>query len=82
MYLIMQGLLDMRRSARPSQIADLLHKGFIWTCVGLTGYGLVIGGFRVYNYIYVTRPHRQALEKQKLLSEEQSKLKDPEVLQS
>jgi hypothetical protein len=70
--------LSMKKGPRASNIADLLHKGFIWGCIGLTAYGFVLGGFRVYRYVNVTRPQRQAIQEKTLLSEDNQK--DPEEL--
>lgn len=38
---------------------DVLHKGFVLTCVGVTLYGMVIVGARTYNYFTYIKPQRE-----------------------
>lgn len=45
-----------------SKILDKLHRGVVITCIGLTLYGTVLIGNRVYRYFNVVKPHREALE--------------------
>jgi len=58
----------MRKTARPSRILDILHRGFVATCVGVTVFGLYIGGLRVYHYLSVTKP-KKALAQEEFLKE-------------
>lgn len=60
----------MRKTAKPSSIADKFHKGFVWTCIGISAWGLYIGAFRFYHYLTVVRPSRLAI-KENLLKEEE-----------
>jgi len=58
----------MRKVAKPSRILDFLHRGFVATCVGITAFGLFIGGTRIYHYIAVTKP-KKALAQEEFLKE-------------
>lgn len=53
----------MKRGAR-TNILDRLHRGVVYTCIGLTVYGGYLLSLRVHRYITVTRPNRQAAELQ------------------
>lgn len=50
----------MKRS--PRQVADLLHKGVVCACMGLTLYGCSLAGLRFYNYFAVIRPTQAAIK--------------------
>lgn len=53
-------------------ILDKLHKGFVITCIGVTGYGCYLLGWRFYRYFTVIKPERQILaseEQKQLLAE-------------
>ncbi|KAF4522369.1 hypothetical protein B566_EDAN012226 [Ephemera danica] len=66
----------MKRYAKPRAFVDKLHKGFVWTCVGLTAYGLFLLGLRVERYFTVIRPQREIREaelKKQLLAEGRDK---------
>ncbi|CRK86915.1 CLUMA_CG000736, isoform A [Clunio marinus] len=52
-----------------SKILDKLHRGVVWTCMGVTAYGTFLIGMRVYRYFTVVRPQRQ-LEEFKMLEDE------------
>ena len=45
----------MKRVAT-ERILDKLHRGIVYGCIGLTLYGLVLGGFRVHRYYTVLVP--------------------------
>jgi Cytochrome oxidase c assembly len=45
-----------------SKILDKLHRGVVYTCIGLTLYGTALIGNRVYRYFSVVKPERAALE--------------------
>lgn len=66
--------VSMRKTARPSQVLDKFHKGFVWGCLGLTAYGFWVGGWRFYNYMTVVRPQRLA-DKQQLIKEDEEELR-------
>lgn len=51
---------SMRKIARAGRWADLLHKGFVTACVGLTCYGLMIVSARTYAYFMYVKPQRLA----------------------
>lgn len=51
----------MKRVAT-SKILDKLHRGFVYTCMGLTLYGTAIIGHRVYRYFSVVKPQREIAE--------------------
>lgn len=64
----------MRRSPkkRINNILDILHKGFVWTCIGVTVVGSGILGYRFYKYVTVTKPQlaeRKRIAHQDLLAE-------------
>lgn len=44
------------------KILDKIHRGFVYTCIGLTLYGTALIGQRVYRYFSVVRPNREELE--------------------
>lgn len=55
--------MAMRRAPRNSgAILDRLHRGAVWTCIGLTLYGSYLTGMRVYNYFTVIRPMKKQQE--------------------
>jgi Cytochrome oxidase c assembly len=51
----------MRRAAK-NQMLDRMHRGVVYTCLGLTAYGSYLLGMRVYRYFTVIRPQRQEEE--------------------
>ncbi|XP_046396920.1 uncharacterized protein LOC124163858 [Ischnura elegans] len=68
----------MRRYSR-NVLFDRLHKGVVYTCMGLTIYGFYLFGIRVQHYWTVIRPERQLREaklKEQLLREGKE-LQDP-----
>jgi len=64
----------MKRFARSSHLVDYLHKGVVFTAIGLTIWGVCVGGYRLHSFVTVTRPRR--LEAQnKLLAEDPEEFK-------
>ncbi|KFB41504.1 AGAP002439-PA-like protein [Anopheles sinensis] len=43
-------------------LLDRMHRGVVYTCMGLTLYGTYMLGVRVYRYFTVIKPARQAEE--------------------
>ncbi|XP_055693391.1 uncharacterized protein LOC129795885 [Lutzomyia longipalpis] len=52
----------MRRLPKKDLLFDKLHRGVVWTCMGLTLYGTYLLGTRVYRYFTVIKPARQQRE--------------------
>jgi len=72
----------MRKLPSANTIADTLHRGFVWACLGLTAYGFVVGGVHFYHYMNVTRPQRQALKETLLIEDQRDSRTDSEELKS
>lgn len=53
----------MRRPVQ-NKILDKFHRGFVYTCLGLTAYGGYLLGFRVYRYFTVIQPEKKIYEQQ------------------
>uniref|UniRef100_A0A182QD97 Cytochrome c oxidase assembly factor 3 mitochondrial coiled-coil domain-containing protein n=1 Tax=Anopheles farauti TaxID=69004 RepID=A0A182QD97_9DIPT len=51
----------MKKQSR-NLLLDRLHRGVVYTCMGLTLYGSYMLGVRVYRYFTVIKPARQAEE--------------------
>ncbi|XP_058059138.1 uncharacterized protein LOC131209976 [Anopheles bellator] len=51
----------MKRQAK-NLLLDRMHRGVVYTCMGLTLYGSYMLGVRVYRYFTVVKPARQAEE--------------------
>ncbi|XP_050087494.1 uncharacterized protein LOC126572317 [Anopheles aquasalis] len=51
----------MKRQAK-NVLLDRMHRGVVYTCMGLTLYGSYMLGVRVYRYFTVIKPARQAEE--------------------
>jgi hypothetical protein len=51
----------MKRAGK-NLMLDRMHRGVVYTCLGLTAYGSYLLGLRVYRYFSVIRPQRQAEE--------------------
>lgn len=49
-----------------SQLVDRMHRGFVYTCMGLTAYGGYLLGLRVYRYFTVIKPETHAYQQQLL----------------
>jgi len=67
----------MKPRFRVNQILDTLHRGAVWSCVGLTVYGLYLGGLRVHRYYTVVKPaflEKKRLQELELLEEGRDKL--------
>lgn len=47
----------MKKAPR-THILDRLHRGVVWTCIGLTIYGSFLLGRRVQRYFTVVKPRR------------------------
>lgn len=67
----------MRKLPRAGRWADVLHRAFVWTCIGVTVFATANVGFRVYHYYSVVKPqmveeekHRQAVEESQTLETE------------
>ncbi|XP_075156104.1 uncharacterized protein LOC142229427 [Haematobia irritans] len=45
-----------------SSLLDKLHRGAVYTCVGITLYGTFLLGMRGWRYYTVVRPERQKAE--------------------
>ncbi|GAB0091648.1 uncharacterized protein DMENIID0001_065040 [Sergentomyia squamirostris] len=52
----------MRRLPNRDKLYDRIHRGFVWTCMGLTVYGTYLLGARVYRYFTVVKPERERRE--------------------
>lgn len=52
----------MKKSPIKGALLDRMHRGAVWTCMGLTLYGTYLTGVRVYNYFTITRPMRKQQE--------------------
>ncbi|KAJ8917530.1 hypothetical protein NQ315_005579 [Exocentrus adspersus] len=63
----------MKKSPIRSLLVDKFHKGFVYTCIAVTIYGLSVVGMRYYRYITERRPQK-LLEKQELLAEGSSEI--------
>lgn len=63
----------MRKSPIKSALIDLFHKGFVYTCIGVTIYGCSYIGYRYYRYVTREKP-KILLENQKLLAEGSSEV--------
>lgn len=64
---------------RVNQILDTLHRGAVWSCVGLTFYGFYLGGLRVHRYYTVVKPaflEKKRLQELELLEEGKDKQDD------
>lgn len=66
-----------KKRINSNAILDRLHRGVVWTCIGLTLYGTYLLGARGYRYVTVVRPARQK-EELKMI-EEGSHDKAPEI---
>lgn len=44
------------------RLLDTLHRGVVYTCMGLTLYGTALIGHRVYRYFTVVKPQRELSE--------------------
>ncbi|XP_037935746.1 uncharacterized protein LOC119669796 [Teleopsis dalmanni] len=51
-----------KRRIKTSSILDKLHRGFVYTCIGVTLIGTYALGERVYRYFTVVRPQRKQEE--------------------
>lgn len=60
-----------RVPAQKLSILDKLHRGIVLGCVGLTLYGLVLGGIRVHRYYTVLVPLGEERRKAEALLEQQ-----------
>lgn len=58
-----------KKRVRVSNILDKLHRGVVYTCIGVTLYGTFLLGMRVHRYLTVVRPQRQA-DQLKMIEEE------------
>lgn len=65
-------------------ILDKLHRGFVWTCMGVSLTGVAYIGLIGWNYYMYVKPHRVAegLRTQQELLREGTGLKDTEELAS
>ena len=55
-----------------NKVLDSLHRGAVLCCVGVTAYGLYLGGLRVHRYYTVIRPaylEKQRVQQLELLEE-------------
>uniref|UniRef100_A0A1L8DZV1 Putative cytochrome oxidase c assembly n=1 Tax=Nyssomyia neivai TaxID=330878 RepID=A0A1L8DZV1_9DIPT len=52
----------MRKVPKRDMLFDKLHRGVVWTCMGITVYGTYLLGVRVYRYFTVIRPAQQQRE--------------------
>ena len=55
-----------------NKVLDTLHRGAVLCCVGVTAYGLYLGGLRVHRYYTVIRPaylEKQRVQQLELLEE-------------
>lgn len=49
-----------------SRLMDRFHRGFVYTCLGLTAYGGYLLSYRFYRFFTVIQPEKRAYE-QKML---------------
>lgn len=52
----------MRKVPVESAIINKMHRGFVWSCLGLTAFGGYLLGLRFYRYFTVIRPETKAYE--------------------
>lgn len=45
-----------------TKFLDKLHRGVVVACIGLTAYGTLLIGHRVYRYFTVIKPQREEIE--------------------
>jgi hypothetical protein len=57
----------MKKIPTANSLLNNLHKGVVLGCIGLTLWGLSVGGVRWYNYFTKTRPAKKEIEKSTLL---------------
>jgi len=57
--------VTMRKEARPSRYADVFHKGWVLTCVGVTVLGMSYVGMATYEYFQLKKARQAALDKDK-----------------
>lgn len=62
----------MRKLPQASRLAEYLHKGFVLTCVGVTLFGTMNLGMRVYNYYSVIKPQRDREAERLSLAEKET----------
>jgi len=55
----------MKKVARPSSFADLFHKGWVLTCVGVTVVGMSYVGMATYEYFQLKAARKVQQEKDK-----------------
>lgn len=48
-------------------ILDRLHRGVVWSCLGLTAYGTYLLGMRAHRYFTVIRPRKEEAELKMLM---------------
>lgn len=53
----------MRRPMQ-TKLLDRFHRGFVYTCLGLTAYGSYLLGMRVYRFFTVIQPEKKMYEQQ------------------
>lgn len=51
------------KKAPKTQFLDKLHRGAVWTCIGLTIYGTCLLSHRLYHYYFYMKPKRIEMEK-------------------
>lgn len=56
----------MKRPIQPNQLVDRMHRGFVYTCLGLTAYGGYLLSLRVYRFFTVIQPETKAYQQQLL----------------
>ncbi|XP_055374905.1 uncharacterized protein LOC129607757 [Condylostylus longicornis] len=54
----------LNKKVSRNQVLDRMHRGVVWTCIGLTLYGSYLLGLRVHRYFTVIRPAKQQKELQ------------------
>lgn len=69
----------MRKLPQASRLADYLHKGIVLTCVGITLFGTMNLGMRVYNYYSVIKPQRDREEERLSLAEREASAVEVEM---
>lgn len=67
----------MKKLPQAGRFADVLHKSFVTTCVGVTLFGMLFVGERIHNYFTVIKPTR--LEERKQLEPKENTDLETEV---
>ncbi|XP_004523597.1 uncharacterized protein LOC101458445 [Ceratitis capitata] len=64
-----------KKRVRVNNLLDKLHRGVVYTCIGVTLYGTFLLGMRVHRYLTVVRPQKQAEQLKMIENEDLDKAK-------